>query len=83
MAADAGRSRRPAGRQAALLANARAVLAPGGLLVYSTCSLEAEENEAWWRRLPDVVDAAHAPPSRARRGGRFLRCCDKIGKARK
>ncbi len=34
------------GRQRALLANARAALAPGGLLVYSTCSLEPEENEA-------------------------------------
>src|SRR3954452_19205290 len=33
-------------RQKALLANARAALAPGGLLVYSTCSLEPEENEA-------------------------------------
>lgn len=32
-------------RQKALVANARAVLAPGGLLVYSTCSLEPEENE--------------------------------------
>jgi 16S rRNA (cytosine967-C5)-methyltransferase len=32
-------------RQAALLANARRALAPGGLLVYSTCSLEPEENE--------------------------------------
>jgi 16S rRNA (cytosine967-C5)-methyltransferase len=32
-------------RQSALLANARASLAPGGLLVYSTCSLEPEENE--------------------------------------
>jgi 16S rRNA (cytosine967-C5)-methyltransferase len=32
-------------RQRALLANARAALAPGGLLVYSTCSLEPEENE--------------------------------------
>jgi 16S rRNA (cytosine967-C5)-methyltransferase len=33
------------GRQHALLAQARAALAPGGLLVYSTCSLEPEENE--------------------------------------
>lgn len=32
-------------RQSALLANARAALAPGGILVYSTCSLEPEENE--------------------------------------
>jgi 16S rRNA (cytosine967-C5)-methyltransferase len=32
-------------RQIALLANARQALAPGGLLVYSTCSLESEENE--------------------------------------
>jgi 16S rRNA (cytosine967-C5)-methyltransferase len=32
-------------RQSALLANAFAVLAPGGLLVYATCSLEPEENE--------------------------------------
>jgi 16S rRNA (cytosine967-C5)-methyltransferase len=32
-------------RQAALLSNALALLAPGGLLVYATCSLEPEENE--------------------------------------
>jgi 16S rRNA (cytosine967-C5)-methyltransferase len=32
-------------RQSALLVNAVALLAPGGLLVYSTCSLEPEENE--------------------------------------
>ena len=32
-------------RQIALLRNARELLAPGGVLVYSTCSLEAEENE--------------------------------------
>jgi 16S rRNA (cytosine967-C5)-methyltransferase len=32
-------------RQKALLANALAVLASGGVLVYSTCSLEPEENE--------------------------------------
>jgi 16S rRNA (cytosine967-C5)-methyltransferase len=40
-------------RQTALLANARTALAPGGLLVYSTCSLEREENE-------DVVATAPA-----------------------
>jgi 16S rRNA (cytosine967-C5)-methyltransferase len=33
-------------RQKALLRNALAALAPGGVLVYSTCSLEPEENEA-------------------------------------
>lgn len=33
-------------RQIALLKNARESLAPGGVLVYSTCSLEPEENEA-------------------------------------
>jgi 16S rRNA (cytosine967-C5)-methyltransferase len=33
-------------RQTAILRNALAVLAPGGRLVYSTCSLEPEENEA-------------------------------------
>jgi 16S rRNA (cytosine967-C5)-methyltransferase len=32
-------------RQSAILANARSLLAPGGVLVYSTCSLEHEENE--------------------------------------
>ena len=40
-------------RQVSLLANAHAALAPGGLAVYSTCSLEQEENE-------DVV--AEVPP---------------------
>jgi len=52
------------GRQTALLRNALAALAPGGLLVYSTCSLEPEENRqvvaeaapgreaAVWERLP-------------------------------
>ena len=37
---------RQAERQRAILANAMRLLAPGGVLVYSTCSLEPEENEA-------------------------------------
>jgi len=52
------------GRQTALLRNALAALAPGGRLVYSTCSLEPEENRevvaeaaagrefTVWERLP-------------------------------
>jgi 16S rRNA (cytosine967-C5)-methyltransferase len=39
-------------RQIALLANARAALAPGGLMVYSTCSLEPEENEQVVETVP-------------------------------
>jgi 16S rRNA (cytosine967-C5)-methyltransferase len=52
-------------RQTALLRNALQHLAPGGRLVYSTCSLEHEENEdvvaetglqpeRLWRRLPGI-----------------------------
>jgi len=50
-------------RQAALLANALAALAPGGLLVYSTCSLEPEENEAIVAAAP-VVETMRRIPGR-------------------
>lgn len=48
-----------AARQASLLDNAISMLAPGGRLVYSTCSLEPEENEhvveAMLSRHPEVL----------------------------
>jgi 16S rRNA (cytosine967-C5)-methyltransferase len=43
------------GRQVALLARAREVLAPGGVLVYPTCSLEPEENEEVFASVPAVL----------------------------
>jgi 16S rRNA (cytosine967-C5)-methyltransferase len=41
--------------QAALLARAREALAPGGVMVYSTCSLEMEENEEVAAAVPGGV----------------------------
>lgn len=53
-------------RQGALLANARAALAPGGLLAYSTCSLEPEENEGVAASVPPelVVETMRRIPGR-------------------
>ena len=60
-------------RQTALLANASAALAPGGLLVYSTCSLEAEENEEIAATMPPelLVEAFHRLPGRDAGDGFF------------
>jgi 16S rRNA (cytosine967-C5)-methyltransferase len=53
-------------RQSMLLANARAALAPGGLLVYATCSLEAEENDAVVASIPRelIVETMRRIPGR-------------------
>ena len=60
-----------------------AVLAPGGLLVYSTCSLEPEENEGVTRRSRGLI-AGHMRRLPGRDAGDgFFACCDKIGIARK
>ena len=64
-------------RQAALLDGVAPVVRPGGLLVYSTCSLEPEENqaqvEAFLSRTPTFVrdrdDLAVWPPDTGSDGG--------------
>jgi 16S rRNA (cytosine967-C5)-methyltransferase len=55
------------GRQLAILRSALAHVAPGGRLVYSTCSLEKEENE-------NVVEQALAD----NRSFRLLDCCPEL-----
>ena len=61
-------------RQMALLRNAREALAAGGLLVYSTCSLEAEENEeVVAKTVPEglIVDTMRRIPGRDEGDGFF------------
>jgi 16S rRNA (cytosine967-C5)-methyltransferase len=60
-------------RQAALLANARKALAPGGLLVYATCSLEPEENEDIVGAVPQelIIETMRRIPGREPGDGFF------------
>jgi 16S rRNA (cytosine967-C5)-methyltransferase len=66
--------------QTSLLENTAALLAPGGTLVYSTCSLEAEEGdaliEAWLKRHPDfhLADSALSLPPDCLTDGMFAAC---------
>ena len=69
---------RLAALQRRLLVRAARALAPGGTLVYATCTISARENEAVAARAPeysgidvDDLGAVH-PGLRSRRDGRFL-----------
>lgn len=79
------RMKQLAATQALLLENALALLAPGGRLVYSTCSLEHEEN----RRQITVLRRAHPEvvcsgvveriPTRSNTDGAFACALDRSG----
>jgi len=63
---------RQAERQLQILAGALAVLAPGGRLIYSTCSLEPEENEEVISHFADrVLSRGYRLPGREAGDGFF------------
>lgn len=57
--------------QAAMIANAFDMLAPGGTLVYCTCSLQKAEGEAQMLRLFETREDAYKKPIRAEELGGF------------
>jgi 16S rRNA (cytosine967-C5)-methyltransferase len=71
--------------QATLLANACTLLAPGGRLVYSTCSLEPEENRqqitALRKCMPNIacVGVIEHLPTRTQTDGAFACALEREG----
>jgi 16S rRNA (cytosine967-C5)-methyltransferase len=58
-------------RQIAILGNALALLSPGGILVYSTCSLEKEENDRVIARFPGPWNLVRRIPGQTPGDGFF------------
>jgi 16S rRNA (cytosine967-C5)-methyltransferase len=71
-------------RQSAILDQARAALAQGGVLVYSTCSLEPEENDGVTAQVPRdlILSTLRRIPGRDAGDG-FYACVIKSSLARK
>ncbi len=74
--------KRMAELQDRLLAHAVSILAPGGLLVYCTCSLEAEEGPARIEKLLSGGAPVSRRPIEAREIGGLAQCLSPLGDLR-